>query len=494
MNARRIIELLGKNPDNYCFDDFLVRGLSVDSREVGTDYCFVAVDGEQTDGHNYIKEALQRGARVIVYQKSRAVESYYPEYEKKAIFVGVDNSRLILGKLAAEFFNNPAKKIKNIGITGTNGKTTVSFLIEQILQNYGLNPGVIGTICYKVADHILPAKNTTPDAIKLHHLFLHMVEHKMTHALIEVSSHALDQFRTEEIEFKIAVFTNLTHDHLDYHLDIERYFSAKARLFTKLDRQSFAVINVDDEKGRKLRDLTPAKVLDYGIENQKAAVRAENIRLGLNQTQFTLITPSGKIEIKTRLIGRHNIYNILAGICVGLLEKVSLESMQAAVEEMRAVPGRLERIQSAEPFEVFVDYAHTEDALKNVLTALKELRSHRIITVFGCGGDRDKKKRPLMGKVTSQMSDFLVITNDNPRSEKPESIIADIKSGFGPEFKNYKVILNRRQAIAYAIAQAEKKDFVLIAGKGHETQQIFKDKTISFDDRKVASEILKSNQ
>lgn len=490
ITAKQILKLLEINLENYNFNDFLIKGLSTDSREVSPDYIFVAIQGSLDDGHNFIAQAVQKGARLIIYENGKKEKVLHHLGNKKVLFAGVDYPRQILGKLACEFFNYPGKKLKVIGITGTNGKTTTTFLIESLLKEDNLRPGVIGTIHYKIGDHLLSAKNTTPDAIKLQHLFWHMVEHGLTHAVMEVSSHALAQGRVDGIEFNTAVFTNLTQDHLDYHKDLDDYFSAKTKLFIGLKKQHNAVINIDSGYGERLKEMTQAKIFDYGIKNQKAMIKAEEIKLKLDHTLFKVNTPKGKLDIKTNLIGRHNIYNILACIGVGLAEGLNFDAIAKAIEKVESVPGRLERIDAKGGFKVFVDYAHTDDALKNVLSTLRELRPNKIITVFGCGGDRDKKKRPLMGKVTSQLSDFLVLTNDNPRSEEPERIIEDIKTGFALNFNNYAVILDRQKAIAQAVSLAKENDFVLIAGKGHETYQIFKDKTIDFDDRRIVQEVL----
>jgi len=490
MNAKELIGVLDLNPDDFLSEDFTVKGISIDSRQVGSDYCFIALRGNSANGHDFIPQAIENGARLIIYEQGQSLKSSFAKDKENVIFIPVSQPRRDLSKLAARFYGKPAEKLKLIGITGTNGKTTVSFLIENMLQYNQSNPAVIGTIHYKIADHIIPAKNTTPDAIKIQHLFLHMVEHSVTHAIMEVSSHALDQLRTQGLNFRIGVFTNLTHDHLDYHKDMETYFLAKAQLFINLTSNDCAVINADDECGLRLINMTKAKILDYGINNHNAKVRAQDLKLGLEESSFTVITPWGKIKLVTKFIGRHNIYNILACICVGLQEDISLECIKSAIEVMALVPGRLERVQHKQPFEVFIDYAHTDDALKNVLSCLRQLQPRRIITVFGCGGDRDKKKRPLMGKVATMMSDFLIITNDNPRTEQPEKIVEDILSGFNPEFGNYKVVLDRKQAIEQAMALAKEGDFILVAGKGHETCQIFADKIVDFDDRKIVTQIL----
>ncbi|MFH1061622.1 MAG: UDP-N-acetylmuramoyl-L-alanyl-D-glutamate--2,6-diaminopimelate ligase [Candidatus Omnitrophota bacterium] len=356
-----------------------------------------------------------------------------------------------------------------------------------------MNSGVIGTIQYKISDHIVPAVNTTPDAIKIQHLLHHMLAHNLTHNIMEVSSHALDQFRVEGINFKTAVFTNLTHDHLDYHKSKEQYFAAKASLFSGLAASSAAIINSDDPYAQKLKQLTKAKIISYAIDDKNATLKAEDIVLGIDQTSFMLVCEQGRYPIQTSLIGKYNIYNLLAAIGAAREEGISIEKIAAALKTMGQVNGRLERLKTDKGFDVFVDYAHTDDALKNVLNALRELNPNRIITVFGCGGDRDKEKRFLMGRIASKLSDFLFITNDNPRTEEPLKIIEQIKTGFGLGFKAYEIVPERDQAIQKACRSAVKGDFVLIAGKGHETYQIFKDKTIAFDDKKIVRKFLTEN-
>ncbi|MBU0634147.1 MAG: UDP-N-acetylmuramoyl-L-alanyl-D-glutamate--2,6-diaminopimelate ligase [Candidatus Omnitrophica bacterium] len=491
MFARHLVQLFERDFKEFAQEDFLIKGISVDSREVRPNYCFFAISGSRADGHDYIEEAVSRGARVIILQKGHpAAVNSAKRFQNKAIFIAVDEPRMFLAKVAAEFFDNPAEKLKIVGVTGTNGKTTVSFLVKNLFKSIGQEAGLIGTIYYKVAGHTLPAKNTTPDTIKINCLLSQMVEHDIKYAVMEVSSHALDQDRIAGIKFNTVIFTNLTPEHLDYHKNMGDYFSSKAKLFTNLNPDQFAVINVDDEYGVRLKKLTKGKIVDFGIVNKKAKVWAEDIKFGLDRTSFVAEMPAGKMKFTTRLVGKYNIYNILACICVGVIHGMELSTIGACVENMDPVPGRLERIQCGQAFEVFVDYAHTGDALQNVLSTLRQLHPRKIITVFGCGGERDRTKRPVMGKIASRFSDFLILTNDNPRGEDEVKIIEDIKKGFGPDFKNYDVVYAREQAIRDALEIAKEGDFVLIAGKGHETYQIFKDKTIDSDDREIARKIL----
>jgi len=484
----RIIRLI-KSLENYHLDrpleDFEVRGISCNSKAVQDDFLFVAIKGTHQDGHKFIEEAIGKGARVLIVQDLRSKGSS----SDKVYFITVKDTRKALAKLASEFYGNPSRKIKIVGITGTNGKTTVTYLIEAILKEQNFNPAVIGTINYRFKDRILPSKNTTPGPIELQALLSDMVKQDINYALIEVSSHALDQNRTGGIDFYSAIFTNLTQDHLDYHHTLENYFQTKAKLFTSLDTDSFAVINNDDGYGQRLKALTAAKIVTYGIDNP-TDISAGDIKCDLSHTEFQLVLPTARIKFSSPLIGRHNVYNILAAVSWAQKDGLDLSAIKSAVEKFSFVPGRLEKIDFKGEFTIFVDYAHTEDALRNVITTLRPLSTSRIIVVFGCGGDRDKTKRPKMGRLVTELADFAIITNDNPRSEDPQEIIADIKKGIKKE--NFCVIPDRREAIKKSLSLAKAEDIVLIAGKGHEGYQILKDKTINFDDRRVVKECLVS--
>jgi UDP-N-acetylmuramyl-tripeptide synthetase len=379
--------------------------------------------------------------------------------------------------------------MKVLGVTGTNGKTTVTYLLEAMIKKEGLSPGVIGTVNYRFAKTVIPADNTTPGPLKLQAILRRMADAGVDYAAMEVSSHALDQERVAGIPFHSAIFTNLTQDHLDYHLTMSRYFQAKAKLFKGLKGKAFAVLNYDDKYYRFLNSLLKVKSISYGL-HPKAQVRAADIKYTVAGTQFTLIFPAGVVRIKTALIGRHNVYNILAAFSWGIKEGMSIKKMKSAIEDFKAVPGRLERIASRAGFSVFVDYAHTDDALKNALFSLRELSPRRIITVFGCGGERDRLKRPKMGRVVTQLSDFALITNDNPRCEDPAKIAKEIVSGI--EKNNFRVCLDRGMAIRAALSMAGRGDIVLIAGKGHEAYQVLKKKAVHFDDREEARLCLKS--
>lgn len=464
--------------------DFDVCGISCNSKTVKNGFIFVAVKGSCEDGNRFIDEAVKNGAKgVVILSKVK------PPFYKNISFLKVKDTRKALAELAVEFYGNPSRKIKVIGITGTNGKTTVTYLLEAVLKEANLSAGVIGTINYRFQDKIIPSINTTPGPVELQSVLSDMLKEKVKYAVVEVSSHALDQQRCEGINFHSAIFTNLTQDHLDYHKNLDNYFKAKARLFAGMPSRSFAVINNDDKYAGRLKKLTKAKVITYGIDSN-ADVTAENIKFGVSQTEFQLKTSKGKTDFRIKLIGKHNVYNVLAAIAWAQKEGIAPSVIKSALEEFPNVPGRLEKVNFKGDFSVFVDYAHTEDALKNAIRSLRQVSGNKIIVVFGCGGDRDKTKRPKMGRVVSELCDYAIITSDNPRSEDPEEIIKDIKRGISKN--NYCVVLKRHEAIKKSLSLAKAGDIVLVAGKGHENYQVIKDKSIPFDDREAIKECLKS--
>ncbi len=461
-----------------------VSGISSNSKLVRNNFIFVAVKGSKIDGSKFIDEALAKGTKFIVCDASVKLK-----YSGPAQLVKVKDTRSVLAMLAAYFYKNPSKKIKVIGITGTNGKTTISYLLEALLEEAGARPAVIGTINYRYKNKTIPAKNTTPGPVEIQSLLADMAKAGIDYAAMEVSSHALDQDRAASINFHSAIFTNLTQDHLDYHKTLKNYFKAKAKLFRNISPNSFVVINNDDKYSVRLKKITPAKIITYGIKNL-ADVRAKDIKFDINYTEFNLCLQAKRIKFRIKLVGRHNIYNVLAACAWGIKEGISLKIIKAALEKFSYVPGRLERLNSKKGFCVFIDYAHTDDALKNCLNTLRQFSPKRMITLFGCGGERDKLKRPKMGKVVTNLSDFAVITSDNPRSENPVDIISDIKKGI--KKNNYRVILDRGKAIQETLLLAQAGDIVLLAGKGHEHYQVLKDKTIHFDDKEEAKACLKS--
>ncbi len=473
---------LGPLPRGNSSRSCAIAAISSDSRTIAKDSLFVAMKGAQKDGTQFIAEAIRRGACVIA-------SSHPPEEKRKdVLFLRVDDPHKFLHEVTRRFYGPLSSKVKCIGVTGTNGKTTITYLIESILEEAGKTCGVMGTVNYRVGKKVLPSQNTTPGVVENQQFLANLGQKSVEYCVMEVSSHGLDQGRVDLIDFKSAVFTNLTSDHLDYHRTRENYFLAKARLFTNLSPRSVSVINVDDPYGAKLVSLTRSRVVKYGVLGE-ADICAKDIKTNVQKSLFTVRANGQSIKIQTKLIGMHNVYNILAAVGVCLNEGIAPEVISRGIARLEHVPGRLERIESPKGFAVFVDYAHTEDALKNVLEALRKINPKRIITVFGCGGDRDKTKRPKMGRVAGHLSDVVIVTTDNPRSEDPQSIISEIILGFSTD--NYQVVADREKAIATAIAMADAGDIVLVAGKGHEDYQIFKDKTIPFNEHKIVQKYLK---
>jgi UDP-N-acetylmuramoyl-L-alanyl-D-glutamate--2,6-diaminopimelate ligase len=467
-----------------------VTALTDDSRAVGPGSVFVAVKGERVDGHAFVGKAVAAGAAALVVQKGAAVTVAAP-----VPVVRVDDSRRALGLLASRFYREPSSRLSLVGVTGTNGKTTVTYLCKGLLETAGRRVGLIGTVAYLIGDERLPAPHTTPGAVELQALLARMVEARMDAVVMEVSSHALALDRTVGCEFDVAIFTNLTQDHLDFHADMDDYFQAKLRLFSGLapagakPRPKRAIVNIDDARGPRVREASRVPVWTYAV-HQPADLRAEGVRLALSGTRFTAATPHGRFPVESRLVGEHNVYNILAAVGVGLHEGLSPETIQRGIASVTTVPGRFERVEAGQNFTVVVDYAHTDDALLRLLTAAQALKTGRIITVFGCGGDRDRGKRPKMGRVAARLSDLVIVTSDNPRSEDPAAIVREIEGGVRDAREGapvrYEVIVDRRAAIEAAVREAKAGDMVLIAGKGHEDYQIVGSARLHFDDREVA--------
>lgn len=461
-----------------------ISGIAYNSINVKNGFLFVALPGARTDGRMFIKDAISRGASAVLTDD--AGENSVP------VLITTPDPRLALSKLSANYYQHPDRRLNVLGITGTNGKTTISYLLESMLNANAMPSGVIGTINYRYANKLFPAPNTTPQAADIFRILQGMLREKIKAAIMEVSSHALALGRVADVEFDRAIFTNLTRDHLDFHQTMEDYFLAKTKLFSSLaggikKNGKFAIINADDPWAKKLIEHSKgAETITYGID-KKADVHAENIRVCSRSTEFILNTPSGHRKVHFSHLGRHNIYNALAVAATAFTFNLSPEAIAEGLEKAPHVPGRLERVDAGQPFTVLVDYAHTDDALVNVLTALRGLSPERIITVFGCGGDRDRSKRPLMGEAATSLSDFVIVTSDNPRSEEPDKIALDIEVGIRRHHRdNYRVILDREQAIATAIQMAHKGDIVLLAGKGHETYQIIGNQTIHFNDTETA--------
>lgn len=487
MRAQELIESLDNCQFFSRLEDFTVAGVSCNSTEICDNFIFVAIEGTYIDGHRFIEEAINKGAKAVIVQNPRTLR---PQNSDRACLIAVKDTRKALANLAAKFYGNPSSKVKVVGVTGTNGKTTITYLIEAILKEAGSTPAVIGTVNYRFKDKVIPSKNTTPPAVELQSFLADTVQENINYVIMEVSSHALAQDRTKEIDFHSVIFSNLAQDHLDYHKTLEDYFQAKAKLFKELHQGSFAVINNDDKYSRRLKELIQGpEIITYAINN-KADIRASDIKLDISYTEFILKVIKKEIGFKVRLLGRHNIYNILASFAWAFKEGLDETLVKSALERFSFIPGRLERINSRKDFLVFVDYAHTEDALTNVIGALREVSSNKIIVVFGCGGERDKTKRAKMGYIASELADYVIITSDNPRSEDPQKIIEDIRKGIRKS--NYCIISERKEAIEKSLSMARAGDIVLIAGKGHEQYQILKDRRIHFDDREAVRECLGS--
>jgi UDP-N-acetylmuramoyl-L-alanyl-D-glutamate--2,6-diaminopimelate ligase len=466
-----------------------VSGIAYDSRRVTPGMVFVAVPGQRTDGHEYINIALERGATAIICERNGILP-------QRATKIKVADVREALARVAASFYGNPSLKLKVIGVTGTNGKTTVSFMVKSILEATGIKTGLLGTVHYEIGDRVIPAQRTTPESLEVQHMMAQMVKAGCQACVMEVSSHALEQKRVHGIEFDVAIFTNLTRDHLDFHGTMEDYFAAKRKLFDALgkgEKKSAAVINIDDDFGARLSGLTNVEVeLTYGLQ-KTARLRASNLQLSHDGSRFTVEADERKFACRLPLIGRHNIYNALAAMGAGLSLDVEVVKIQAALNAMSPVPGRLESVSLGQPFGVFVDYAHTDDALKNVLVTLREITTGRVLLAFGCGGNRDAGKRSKMGCIAAELADFTIITSDNPRKESPDKIAMQIEQGFREvKTSDYHVELDRKRAIQQIIAEAKPGDTVLIAGKGHETYQEFEDTVVPFDDRIHAREAIET--
>lgn len=464
-----------------------VAGIAYDSRRVTPGMLFVAIPGQRTDGHEYIQTALERGAAAVVCERNGTVPH-------SATRIKVKDVREALARLATGFYQNPSSKLKVIGVTGTNGKTTVSFMIKAMLEQAGIKTGLMGTVHYEIGERMIPAQRTTPESLEVQQMMAQMVRAGCSACVMEVSSHALEQKRVLGVEFDVAIFTNLTHDHLDYHGNMENYFSAKSKLFAAISqgkKKAAAVINIDDTFGARLAGQTKVEVLLTYALDQQAKLRATQIQLGASGSRFTVEAPGQKFACRIPLIGRHNIYNSLAAIGAGIALELKPAAIQKALSTMPPVPGRLERVEMGQPFGVYVDYAHTDDALRNVLRTVKEITTGRILLTFGCGGNRDSAKRAKMGKIAAEMADFTIITSDNPRKESAERIAAQIEEGYrSARQEAYVIELDRQRAIAQILGKAERGDTVLIAGKGHETYQEFEDTVVPFDDRVHAQEAL----
>ncbi len=468
--------------------DVLITGLCSNSKVVAPGNLFVAKKGLVDNGAHYIREAVSAGATAVL------TDIFDPSLRHITQVIHPQVAA-IESLLAAQYYQFPSQDLFMAGITGTNGKTTTSFLVKHLMDQLNYPCGLIGTIEYIIGNHRYNATRTTPDVISNHKMLREMVLQGCKSAVMEVTSHALDQGRAQSIEFDVAIFTNLTLDHLDYHLTMDQYCEAKQKLFQGLGRNPLkqvkkfpktAIINIDNPWHEKILQNCEANVLTYRLDNA-AQVRAKDIQLKPTGTYFKVCYKGQEVDCQSPLVGRFNVYNCLAALCVGLVRNVPLEKLAAILSTFPTAPGRLEAVPNDLGLKIFVDFAHSDDSLMNVLECLQEFKKGRIITIFGCGGDRDLLKRPKMAQVAEELSDFCIVTSDNPRSEDPLDICQQIIKGF--KQNNWIIEIDRREAIKKAIHMATPKDIILIAGKGHETYQIFAHKTIEFDDRKIASQL-----
>jgi UDP-N-acetylmuramoyl-L-alanyl-D-glutamate--2,6-diaminopimelate ligase len=484
-----------------------VEGIAYHSKQIGKGFLFAAIRGVEADGHQFIEEAIQRGAEAVVSEEEREVSN--------RTLILVSNSRQALAKISSNFYGDPSSRLKLIGITGTNGKTTATYLLESIFKKAGYTAGVIGTVNYRFGRKITPAPNTTPESLDLQRILWEMLKERTSHVIMEVSSHGLDLDRVFGCQFDGAVFTNLTSEHLDYHKTLEQYFESKKKFFSDTlvksrKKSRFAVTNLDDPRGEKIVEGIDLPVLRYGLR-PSCDITADRVTSSFEGLSCRVRTPKGDLSIRSKLIGDFNVYNILAAVSVGIGMEVPLGTLKEGVEGLEGVPGRFEKVGNTRGLHIIVDYAHTHDALERVLSGLKSILENggqdhgKMITVFGCGGDRDRTKRPLMGEVAGKYSDLAIVTSDNPRTEDPLAILEEVEKGlkFLPlkewhpneielwrSRRGYLKVADRREAIRMAIRLAQPSDTVLIAGKGHEDYQIIGKKKFPFDDRIEAQKAL----
>ncbi|MBT2624428.1 UDP-N-acetylmuramoyl-L-alanyl-D-glutamate--2,6-diaminopimelate ligase [Bacillus sp. ISL-32] len=481
MKLTKLLTYLTTEPSVNDFHDPDITSIEMDSREVKTGSLFVCVKGYTVDGHDFAQKAVENGASAIVAER---------ELDVSVPVTIVRNSQRALSVLSDAFYGQPTKQLQLIGITGTNGKTSTSHMVDEILKKAGKRTGLIGTMYIKIDEETFPVKNTTPESVTLQKTFKKMNDKHVDIAIMEVSSHALSMGRVHGCDYDIAVFTNLTQDHLDYHKTMDEYRQAKSLLFSQLggafnhEKPKRAILNADDEASAYYEKVTAAHISTYGIKND-ADVMAKHIKTTAQGTSFELVTNKGTKPITISLVGQFNVYNVLAAVATCIAAGIPFETVAEAVEELHGVRGRFELVNKNQEFPVIVDYAHTPDSLENVLKTCKDMTEGKVFVVVGCGGDRDKTKRPKMAKIAVQLADEPIFTSDNPRSEDPLAILRDMEAGVENEY--YHSIANREQAIFFAIANARKGDVVLIAGKGHETYQQIGAETFDFDDAEVAA-------
>lgn len=472
-----------KNKKIYGNKNLKINKVSYNSNLIEQNDLFIAIKGLKVDGHNYIQQAIERGASAVVSEKkiNLAVKT----------LIVVPDSRTALARIACNYFNNPSRDLEVVGVTGTNGKTTTAFLIKRILEEKYNRVGLIGTIANYIAEQKLPTKLTTPESLELQALFVKMRKDKVKAVSMEVSSHSLELNRVYGVDFDCAVFTNLTRDHLDFHRTLTKYKQAKAKLFQNLNgKDKFAVLNLDDPHWKYFYQKTKVKKITYSINSHTADFYPLKFSWDFMGIRTVLQTPAGQLELSSQLLGKFNLYNILASTACAWALGISLNKIKSAIEAFSAVEGRIEPVKAGQPFRVIIDYAHTPDALKTILETVGEINKGTLWVVFGCGGDRDKGKRPLMGQIAVELADKVVVTSDNPRTEEPDNIIQDILAGIKEQNKVW-IIPDRRQAISKALEQLHPDDSLVIAGKGHEDYQVIGTRRFPFSDREIVIEKLK---
>lgn len=456
--------------------DTEITGVTCDSRNVKEGFAFVCIRGSLSDGHKFAQNAVELGAAVVIAEYDTGVENQ----------IIVPDTHAAYSDMCAKWFGNPAKDLKLIGVTGTNGKTSVTYFLKKILEGQGYKVGLIGTIQNMIGDEVLAAENTTPNAYDLNSLFAIMKAKGCSFVIMEVSSHALDQCRVYNLEFEVAMFTNLTQDHLDYHKTMENYLAAKKKLFRMCKT---AIINSDDEYGEEIAEGLDCRVVTYSASND-STYSAKAIKYMPSSVDYEFVSDMDLNHIRVNTGGKFTVYNSLCALSCAVELGLSLSEAAESLSTLTGVKGRAEVVPTGRDFTVIIDYAHTPDGLKNILNTFRECERNRLVVLFGCGGDRDKTKRPLMGSIAARYADFCIVTSDNPRSEEPIEIINDILVGMEGTPTPYKVIENRVEAIKYAIATAQKNDIIVLAGKGHETYQILSTGTIHLDEREVIAEAL----
>lgn len=467
--------------------DTVVTGISSDSRDIEAGYLFVCISGAHVDGAAFAAQAVEKGAVAVLTTKHLDLPS-------SAVQIQVPDIHHALEDMVPFFYDYPGKKMRMIGVTGTNGKTTTTHIIAHILRSAGHHVGVIGTIHALIDDEELPIHNTTPDVVELQRFLALMYEKGMTHVVMEVSSHALALERVAGIEYDTAVFTNLTQDHLDFHKTMENYVAAKAKLFQSLTaadhvkEHKTAIVNVDDPWSKQILDACHCQVLTYGVEKD-ADLKGSNLNVELKRSSFDVVGPFVNVHLNMNITGLFNVYNTLAAIGAAHAEGIDEATIDKAIQTFHSVAGRFELVEAGQPFAIVVDYSHTPDSLEKALETARAMNPNHVIAVFGCGGDRDRTKRPIMGRIGAELADIPIVTSDNPRSENPDAIVAEVEEGVKQRLKagqHHEVIVNRREAIYRAVELAQENDIIVIAGKGHETYQILNDGTIHFDDREEA--------